>query len=378
MQIVWYWPHPHATPSPLALSMLRPGDHLTVQALRSHHGQSFGFFDEYEVVRDLPDPTIRSGGRVLRPWKLAAERSVARRRLLKRGFDVAHVEMLTYQTDWLDLATLRSKPAVVSLVHDVRPHEHSLPRKVEDLLLRRMYAVAGDLVVYGDPMRDELISDFYVEPSRVHVLPHPLDSADRRDHRARRPDRPMFLFFGTLRSNKGLEVLFDALDEVGPTVEADFHIAGSGDAVMRRMIQERASPHLNVTIELGRVSQERKAELFSTATWVVLPYTSFHSQSGVLADAYSFRTPVIASDVGVLGPTVRADATGLVVEPKSPLALAAAIVEAASTPTSAIQDKIAEAARSHEYAVIGPKLRAIYDMAVARQSPSGGVGTAPI
>jgi glycosyltransferase involved in cell wall biosynthesis len=355
--------------------MLRPSDRLTVQALPSLAGQSFDLFDEYEVVRNLPDPSIHAGGRVgrlLRPSKLAVRRSAARRRLLTRGFDVAHLHLLTYQTDWLDLAILPKKTAIVSVVHDVRPHRHSLHPNVEDLLLRRLYAVAGQLVVYGQPLKDELVNDFNVDPRRVDVLPIPRDSADRRDDKIGQPHRPLFLFFGTLRANKGLGVLFDALDEVAREVEADFHIAGAGDQAMNRMVQERASRLPNVSIELGRVSSERKTELLSMASWLILPYTSFHSQSGVLGDAYSFRVPIIASDVGALGPTVRGDATGLVVRPGNSGDLAAAIVKAASTPSAAFRGRIANAARSHDYSVVGPRLREIYDTAVANQRSRQG------
>lgn len=349
--------------------MLRLDDLLTVQALPSFNGRRFGEFAEYEVVRDLPDPTFRSGISMLRPVKLATGRSASRRRLLRRGFDVVHIEMLTYQTDWLDLATLRARPPLVSIVHDVRPHEHSMPRKIEDFLLRRTYQSAGDLIVYGEQLRDELIRDFNVDRSRTHVLPIPLDSEDRRDTQVNQPDRPLFLFFGALRANKGINILFEALKVLSPEFDADIHIAGRGDPKTESMIEATATRFGNVTLELGRVSDQRKRELFSMASWVILPYTVFHSQSGVLADAYSFRVPVIATDVGVLGPTVRADGTGLVVEPSSIESLAAAMHEAALMDTTRIKAQISEAAMKHDYSVVGPRLREIYELAVERQSP---------
>ena len=55
--------------------------------------------------------------------------------------------------------------------------------------------------------------------------------------------------------------------------------------------------------------------MFSRASWVLLPYVSFHSQSGVLADAYTYRVPLVVTDVGAIGPTVRSDGTGFVVPP---------------------------------------------------------------
>ena len=42
----------------------------------------------------------------------------------------------------------------------------------------------------------------------------------------------MFLLFGTLRANKGVEVLADAMAALGPDFDADVVIAGAGDDAM--------------------------------------------------------------------------------------------------------------------------------------------------
>ena len=67
--------------------------------------------------------------------------------------------------------------------------------------------------------------------------------------------------------------------------------------------------------EVGYATAERKGELYASADLVVLPYTTFASQSAVLQDAYAHRVPLVVSDVGALGETVRGDHTGWVVAP---------------------------------------------------------------
>src|SRR5262249_8129237 len=145
--------------------------------------------------------------------------------------------------------------------------------------------------------------------------PHVLDGTVIPPDREATSSRPMLLFFGTMRANKGLDVLADALTALGPAFEADVVIAGTGDASVIAMLQRTLGAHPNVRLEIGGVDDARKRQLFSTARWLLLPYTSFHSQSGVLADAYAYRVPLAVTDVGAIGPTVRADATGLVVPP---------------------------------------------------------------
>jgi glycosyltransferase involved in cell wall biosynthesis len=366
MRIYWYWPHPHRAASPLCLAVLRPGDSLTVHALPSLAGESFGVIDEYEVVRDLPDPSKRGGGilaRTVRPITLTVERSRARVRVVERGFDVAHIGNLVYQTDWADLRRLRKRVPLVCDVHDVRPHHRALPARVESALLKRTYRVGGHLIVLHEVLKDEMVSEFGISPERVHVVPHVLDTGAARDLSGPPPTRPMLLLFGTLRPNKGVKVVAAAVNELGKRLDADVVIAGAGDDDTMRMLQDRLGRLDNVTLEFGRVSPERKQQLFSRATWVLLPYTKFHSQSGILADAYTYRVPIIASDVGAIGPTVRADRTGIVVTPGDHEELADALLHAARSDSSVYAAALDAAAQRHDVSAVGPRLREIYEIA---------------
>ena len=368
MRIYWYWPHPHRVASPLCLAVMAPGDRLVVHALVPPTGESLDPITEYDVIRDLPDPAASSAGRfrrLLRPIELASRRSRARARVVRQGFDVAHIGNLTYQTDWVDLARLRRRVPLVSDVHDVRPHRSTLPGRLETSLLRATYRNAGHLIVLHEVLKEEMVGDFGISPERVHVVPHVLDALAARDPSIPRPARPRFLFFGTLRANKGIDVLIDALTALGPGLDADVVIAGAGDAETTTKLTQRLGGMPHVTLELGRVSASRKRELFSQVSWVLLPYTSFHSQSGVLADAYAYDVPLIVSDVGAIGPTVRADRTGFVVEPGDAEALAGAMLEATATTAAPFTEALAEAAGRHHVSVVGARLHAIYELAVA-------------
>src|SRR5215211_7916726 len=67
--------------------------------------------------------------------------------------------------------------------------------------------------------------------------------------------------------------------------------------------------------------------LFEQSSLVVLPYTSFSAQSGVLHDALAYGLPVVVTDVGALGESVRRWGIGQVVPPDDDAALAGAIRE---------------------------------------------------
>jgi glycosyltransferase involved in cell wall biosynthesis len=364
MNIYWYWPHPHRNASQLALSTMRDGDSLTVQALPSLRGEAFLDISEYEVVRDLPDPTSAAlgRGRIARPVRLALGRSAARRRLLKRGFDVAHIELLTYQTDWIDLAWIGRSTPMVANVHDVRPHRSTMPGSIEGALLRATYRHPRCLVVYHQALADELVADFRVEPGRVAVIPHPLDATEPVRSKSTTADRPIVLLFGALRANKGIDEFITAARLLAGTVEADFVIAGAGDTVIQKKIARAVETIGPLNAELGYVPPERKSHLFESAACIVLPYTSFHSQSGVLADAYRYRIPLVVTDVGAIGPTVREDGTGVVVRPNDAPALAAGISEVLARRDRPVFAALLDAAASkHDHRVVGAQLRRLYD-----------------
>ena len=68
--------------------------------------------------------------------------------------------------------------------------------------------------------------------------------------------------------------------------------------------------------------------LFERSRLVILPYTYFASQSGVLHQALAFGRPVVATDVGALGECVRQWGIGPVVPPNDERALAEGIERA--------------------------------------------------
>ena len=200
-----------------------------------------------------------------------------------------------------------------------------------------MYGSPVELVVYHQWLASRLTEGFGVDPDRLHVLPLALDAHRRTSPR---PVDGTVLFFGSLRRNKGLDVLLAALN-ILDREDVRCVIAGAADdATYQRLRAAVASSSSEIRLELGHVTDERKWELFDAASVVVLPYTAFESQSGVLADAYAARRPVVVTDVGALGDAVRQDGTGVVVTPRDPRALADGLREVLSGPSARYRDAL--------------------------------------
>jgi glycosyltransferase involved in cell wall biosynthesis len=73
------------------------------------------------------------------------------------------------------------------------------------------------------------------------------------------------------------------------------------------------------------VSEEKKSELFRTASVVALPYIDA-TQSAVIATAYNYSKPVVATAVGGLPSMIDDGSTGFLIPPRDEKALADALI----------------------------------------------------
>jgi glycosyltransferase involved in cell wall biosynthesis len=224
--------------------------------------------------------------------------------------DVLHVQWLglpRYDLRWLEAAR-RERP-VVFTAHDV------LPRRTADKLdlWRRVFSTVDRVVVHGTGAVEQLAA-LGVDREKVVRIPHPVFTPSRK---IAPPQGATLLFFGLIRRSKGLDLLIRALPEIAAQVQ-DVRLVVAGDPI------EPAEPYQKLARELGGaervdwrlrfLGEDEIADVMEEAALVVLPYREIES-SGVLATALGHGRPVVVTDVGSLGDTVREFAAGAVVPP---------------------------------------------------------------
>ena len=132
--------------------------------------------------------------------------------------------------------------------------------------------------------------------------------------------------------------------------------------------RERMSNPARLIGRLGRVPDDQVPAYLAAADAVLLPYRRSHiGTSGVLQRAAASGRPVVATDVGQVGPLVRDNGLGVVVEPESPQALADGIADLLSRPKSwhdQVGTSTIEYASKNEWRAFGKGVRTAYAAAI--------------
>lgn len=123
--------------------------------------------------------------------------------------------------------------------------------------------------------------------------------------------KKVFLFFGHLKSNKGLKELLDIFSRES-IVDAVLIIAGKPHFSTNDIFDECFNDERIIIIKRF-IPESEKIFLFELCDLVLIPYSS-GSLSGVLFSAASHKKPCLATDFGVISDYIINDETSFVVE----------------------------------------------------------------
>jgi glycosyltransferase involved in cell wall biosynthesis len=280
-------------------------------------------------------------------WALSRVTHYARRERcllewLEARPDVSAVHFQEW-TPWLAAPVFRRLrrmgKKVFYTVHNVVPHRYParVPKPLMHRWIRQACLLTDGLFVHTHRLADEL-TRFLGRGARggaippISIMPHgvwTVNDADNLPPLQQRLNEKKVLFFGTIRRNKGLDLLLRAalrlpgysITIAGYVLEHDYF----RDEVLPLIDQVRAA---GVRVDLidRFVSDEEAGQLFRTHGALVLPYTpQFAAQSGVVFMALAYELPVIASEVGGLRDLFSEFRIGTTFTEHTPAALTAAV-----------------------------------------------------
>jgi glycosyltransferase involved in cell wall biosynthesis len=254
---------------------------------------------------------------------------------------VAHLLFPFYLTDWMTIMRLKQKGIrVVVTIHEVFPHKPFLGGKMDRLLIKKMCDGADVLTVHTDSLKNMLTEFYAIDSEKILVVPHgyfeyPEASVEKEllKEKYHIPlDKRILLFFGTIRGNKGLDVLLGTVNNLYD----HFFLVVAGTSALAsepsNKIYEKIIRKYNLNSKLlwiDRVILDREIpDLFKAADAVILPYkNTFHAQSGILNLAIGYEKPLVVTNVGGVGEIVRKYNLGIVVEPENSSALKNGIIQ---------------------------------------------------
>jgi D-inositol-3-phosphate glycosyltransferase len=199
----------------------------------------------------------------------------------------------------------KSSIRVVSITHNVRPHEQRLP----DRLLARYYFNSCDAFITLS--RSSLAELKEIKPGHpAAFIPHPM-----YDHFGERVSREValnhlnlpaqhkyLLFFGMIRKYKGLDLLYHALANE-KLEKMNLKLIVAGEFYEEKMWYEKLADQLGIADRLvitdAFIPDEEVKYYFSVCDMVIQPYRSA-TQSGITQVAYHFNRPMLVTGVGGL------------------------------------------------------------------------------
>ena len=209
---------------------------------------------------------------------------------------------------------------IIFICINIFEHEdNAFKKNVTKFILRRV----DNFIVHSEQEKSKLLEINGAATVKKHLLPL-FEYAFREEPRQ---DRKLhLLFFGFVRPYKGLDTLLNALGILRDH-DISLEIVGEfwNDKNEYVTLVKDLGISDKVTIVDQYVTDQEMSRYFSRADLVVLPYRRTIT-SGVIATAYGFRKPVLATNIGGFTEVIRDGYTGRVVAPDNPQAFAEGIL----------------------------------------------------
>ncbi len=200
------------------------------------------------------------------------------------------------------LRWLMPKTRFVYTIHNVFPHSTSQPSKREKYRKRIMRINKGIdyYIVHTETTAKEIEQLFFIENSRVSVVPHGIFKPDYELHKnnlSSSDGKKTIIFYGVNRRNKGADILLDAIRQLPDEFRKQVRVLIVG-RTPNEYLKELQAKVGNAEVEFRPtfIPDNELFEMIESSDFIALPYREI-SQSGVLLLALYFRKPLLISNL---------------------------------------------------------------------------------
>ncbi|TWT81141.1 putative glycosyltransferase EpsD [Planctomycetes bacterium CA13] len=210
---------------------------------------------------------------------------------------------------------------------------------------RRICNQADHVFVVSTPLKEFLVSQRGILPSRVTVIPNGVDPekfsptppgspARRRQRKKLGIDSETVIgFVGILRPWHGLNLLLDAFASLVPQ-QPNLRLLIVGDGVIEGSLREKVLELglENLVTFTGRVAHEQMKDYLSAIDIAVSPQATFYASPMKILEYLAMGIPTIAPDMANIRDIIRDHENGILFEPENASALHATIEELLHSP----------------------------------------------
>lgn len=161
----------------------------------------------------------------------------------------------------------------------------------------------------------------------------------------REEKRNVFGYFGQIHSFKGVNLIFEAVENLIDNNFTDFKVELFGnipagfEKFEKEFYEFLDKYKANVTYH-GRYKQEEMAELIKMVDWIIVPSIWWENSPLVIQEVFMHKRPIICSNIGGMAEKVENNLTGLHFRTKNYISLADSIRQASSNP--GLWDKLSQ------------------------------------
>ena len=271
--------------------------------------------EEWRKLKDVTLYEVDGYTSVLNfPWRLLkfffCDAYRLRKEIRKREITTSYVPILSYWSIFVDIVC--GIKNLIFTMHDPIPHNtrNFIAVFTNWYLARR----AGKIVILSHLFKDYVVGKFSKQGQDVIVIPHGIDThKDVSPEKLVRysPKKTNFLFQGQISRYKGLHVLLEAYGRLcEERDDVSLTIAGSGDITSYAGMLKSLK---NCQVINRWLTESEVVGLYNNKNVVlILPYLTA-TQSGVVGEAMSAGTPIIATKTGGLVEQIKDGETGYLV-----------------------------------------------------------------
>jgi alpha-maltose-1-phosphate synthase len=233
---------------------------------------------------------------------------------------------------------LKAKKKIVT-INDPEMHSGDggfILRLMINTVTRFLLRKADRIITLSKSQVDVIRKLGYKQPVTASKLGNQHEMSKADDKILTKTDPKKILFFGRIKDYKGLKYLLEAASILkNQKVKFKLIIAGPGDITPYEDAIKKLGPEYCET-DIREIYGESITKHFQSAAFTVLPYTDA-TQTGIASIAYSFKKPLIVTNVGSLPEVVVEGKTGLIIEPKNVKQLSNAMKSMLSNPAKTKQ-----------------------------------------